>query len=257
MKPLTMFQIDAFTNDVFRGNPAAVLPLEEWLTDAQMQSIAAENNLAETAFFVPQENGFHLRWFTPTQEVPLCGHATLAAAFVALTELAPSQKIVEFQTLSGALTVKQEGSLLTMDFPRYDPTLCEAPPLLLEGLGLRPQVVMRTNPATNYYAVYDSEAEVRALTPDFGALAQLHPLGVAVTAIGETADFVSRYFLPSMGIPEDPVTGSIHCALTPYWARRLGKQKLHARQVSGARRRLVLRGSGKPRADLGACREIS
>ncbi len=229
---IKMFQIDAFATEVFRGNPAAVVPLEEWLTDTQMQSIAAENNLAETAFFVPQENGYHLRWFTPTQEVPLCGHATLASAFVVLNELTPSENAVEFHTLSGTLTVSRQGELLAMDFPRHKPIPVAAPPLLLKGMHLPPREVLMTQPNTNYYAVYDTEAEVRALTPDFQILGQLHPFGVVITAKGEKTDFVSRYFAPSFGIPEDPVTGSIHCALTPYWARRLGKNNLHGRQVS-------------------------
>jgi PhzF family phenazine biosynthesis protein len=232
MNPLRMFQIDAFTDEVFRGNPAAVVPLDEWLSDAQMQSIAAENNLAETAFFVPQGSGYHLRWFTPAQEVPLCGHATLASAFVVLRVLEPTRESVEFYTRSGTLTVRRAGPLLAMEFPRYDPIPCEAPPLLMEGLGICPQEVLRTAPDTNYYAVFDTEAQVRAIAPDFRLLARLHPLGVAVTAAGEASDFVSRYFAPSFGIPEDPVTGSTHCALIPYWARRLGKPTLHARQAS-------------------------
>ena len=214
------------------GNPAAVVPLDEWLSDAQMQSIASENNLAETAFFVPQGDGYHLRWFTPTQEVSLCGHATLASAFVVLSELDPSRETVAFHTLSGTLTVKRDDGLLAMNFPRREPTRVEAPPLLLEGLGLRPREVLRTDPDTNYYAVYDDESQVRAVSPNGSVLARLHPLGVAVTAVGEDVDFVSRYFAPSFGIPEDPVTGSTHCVLIPYWAQQLGKTTLHARQVS-------------------------
>ncbi len=229
---IKMFQIDAFAPEVFGGNPAAVVPLGEWLSDTQMQSIAAENNLAETAFFVPQDNGYHLRWFTPTQEVLLCGHATLASAFVVLNELTPAQNAVEFHTLSGTLTVSRQGDLLAMSFPRHEPTPVAAPPLLLNGLRLPPREVLMTQPNTNYFATYDNEAQVRAVDPDFQMLGQLHPFGVVVTAPGHEVDFVSRYFAPSYGIPEDPVTGSIHCALIPYWARRLGKTTLHARQIS-------------------------
>lgn len=237
MKPPKMFQIDAFTEEVFRGNPAAVVPLEDWLPDTQMQSIAAENNLAETAFFVPQGGGYHLRWFTPAQEVPLCGHATLASAFVVLTELAPERDTVEFHTLSGVLKVSRNGDRLTMDFPRHDLLPLEAPPPLLRGLGLPPREVLMTSPNPNYYAVYETEAEVRALAPDFVLLGSLHPFGVVATAAADPhrsakADFVCRYFAPGLGIPEDPVTGSIHCALTPYWAGRLGKTILHSCQVS-------------------------
>ena len=232
MGNLRIFHIDAFASEVFRGNPAAVVPLVEWLPDTLMQSIAAENNLAETAFFVAQEGGYGLRWFTPTQEVPLCGHATLASAFVVFTEIAPERESVEFHTKSGTLTVRRNGDLLAMHLPRRVPAPCDPHPLLLDGLGLPPCEVLTTFPATNYYAVYDTEAQVRALTPDFQALARLHPCGVSVTARGDNADFVSRYFAPSLGIPEDPVTGSTHCTLVPYWAQRLGRSSLNARQVS-------------------------
>lgn len=230
---MKIYQIDAFASEVFRGNPAAVVPLDEWLSDEQMQAIAAENNLAETAFFVPEDQGFHLRWFTPTQEVPLCGHATLASAFVVFTEIDSYLTTVGFRTLSGLLTVSRAGKRLQMDFPKHDLVFAEAPPELLSGLRLPPREVYRTPPANpNYYAVYETETEVRALAPDFAALAGLDSQGVVVTAVGEKVDFVSRYFAPGLGIPEDPVTGSIHCALAPYWAARLGKTEMHARQVS-------------------------
>jgi len=230
---LRIYQIDAFASRVFRGNPAAVVPLPEWLGDAQLQSIAAENNLSETAFFVPQDEHFHLRWFTPTQEVRLCGHATLAAASVVFSVLETSSTDVKFETLSGILNVqKGAGNLLTMDFPKLIPKTCEPPVPLLEGLRRKPVEVLATDTDTNYYAVYENEAAVRAIGPNLSLLANLHPYGVVVTAVGEEADFVSRYFAPGYGIPEDPVTGSIHCALTPYWSQRLGKPVLHARQVS-------------------------
>ena len=229
---MKMYQIDAFTTEVFRGNPAAVVPLDQWLPDTQMQAIASENNLAETAFFVPNGSGYRLRWFTPTQEVPLCGHATLASAFVLFTEISPTKNAVTFETQSGPLTVTRQRDLLTMDFPRHEMVPAKAPPALLSGLSLPPREVYTTPANPNYYAVYDTEADILSLAPDFPKLAALDSLGVVVTAPGTTADFVSRYFAPGLGIPEDPVTGSIHCALTPYWAARLGKADLHATQVS-------------------------
>ena len=229
---LKLSQIDAFTDAVFGGNPAAVVPLDEWLPDAKMQQIAAENNLAETAFFVPEPGGYGLRWFTPTQEVPLCGHATLASAFVLFTESAPDLKAVEFHTQSGTLTVIRAGERLQMDFPRHALGPAEAPSALLAGLGVPPCETYFVSESPNYYAVYDTEAEVRALTPNFAALSQLQALGTVVTAPGTNCDFVSRYFAPALGIPEDPVTGSTHCALAPYWAARLGKTHLFVRQVS-------------------------
>lgn len=244
---LTIYQIDAFAEKAFRGNPAAVVPLTEWLPDTQLQAIAQENNLAETAFFVPQTaGGYHLRWFTPTQEVPLCGHATLASAFVILTEMTPFEVSVDFQTLSGRLTVSRREDLLTMDFPSHALVPVEAPPALLNGLRLPPREVFVTPANPNYYAVYETEAEVRALTPDFALLAALEGLGVAVTAAGTQShcDFVSRYFAPGLGIPEDPVTGSIHCALIPYWAVRLSKTSLHAFQVSSRTGELFCEAAG-------------
>jgi PhzF family phenazine biosynthesis protein len=231
--PLRMYQVDAFTSEIFKGNPAAVVPLSQWLADAQLQAIAEESNLSETAFFVRHGQHFHLRWFTPKQEVPLCGHATLASAFIVFTVLKTSSTAVKFETLSGILNVQRRGeNLLTMDLPRLVPKPCAAPAPLLEGLGRRPVEVLATDTDTNYYAVYEDEAAVRAIDPKLPLLANLHPYGVAVTAVGDEADFVSRYFAPGYGIPEDPVTGSIHCALTPYWSQRLGKPVLHARQVS-------------------------
>ncbi len=236
---MKLFQVDAFASEVFRGNPAAVVPLDAWLPDAQMQAIATENNLAETAFFVPVEGGYHLRWFTPTQEVALCGHATLASAYVVFTDLTPSKSAVGFHTQSGLLTVSRTDNLLTMDFPKYALASVEAPAALLSGLELPPRKVFTSLAGSgdaaaeqDYYVVYDTEAEVRALAPDFAALCRLDLQGVVVTAPGDECDFVSRYFAPRVGISEDPVTGSIHCALVPYWAERLGKQALHARQVS-------------------------
>jgi len=234
MPTLKLYQIDAFASQVFSGNPAAVVPLENWLPDATLQAIAAENNLAETAFFVPAGSSYDLRWFTPRQEVPLCGHGTLAAAYVILRHLAPSASGVEFTSRGGPLAVTRVDDDFTLDFPRLDLESTPAPPAALaRGLARQPVEVFRVSSADpNYYAVYDDEAEVRALKPDMGALESLHPFGVVATAPGAVSDIVSRCFAPSYGIPEDPVTGSIHCALTPYWAARLGRTALTACQAS-------------------------
>lgn len=233
MKRLRLFQVDAFTGRVFAGNPAAICPLDAWLDDATLQSIAAENNLSETAFFVAAGNGFDLRWFTPTREVNLCGHATLASAYIIFTELHPGRESVSFQSRSGPLHVRRKGELLTMDFPAWGTGPCEDPPVaLLEGLGREPAEILSVTPEPHYLCVYAGEADVAALKPDFVKLEKLAPACVSVTAPGAGVDFVSRYFAPAFGIPEDPVTGSIHCVLTPYWARRLGKRRLSARQIS-------------------------
>jgi predicted PhzF superfamily epimerase YddE/YHI9 len=233
MKQLRIFQIDAFASQVFRGNPAAVCPLEKWLDDAKLQAIAQENNLAETAFFIPKDGEFHLRWFTPRHEVDLCGHATLAAAFVIFTEFDRAREAVRFESKSGPLGVKRNGSMLMMDFPALQMNPCEHPPsALLQGLGKNPRVVFSVDTDPNYFAVYESEEEVLSIQPSLGLFEQLHPYGVAVTAPGSNTDCASRYFAPSYGIPEDPATGSIHCALVPYWAACLNKTQIHARQVS-------------------------
>jgi PhzF family phenazine biosynthesis protein len=229
---LQLFHVDAFTAKPFAGNPAAVCPLAEWLDDRLLQEVAAENNLSETAYFVLCGDHYELRWFTPSCEVKLCGHATLASAFVILNILEPARDSVRFETrFSGALTVSREGDLLAMDFPALPPWTCADPPAaLIEGLGKAPSVTVQIE--DNFFAVYEREDEVRGIRPDFHLLEKLHPAGVAITAPGDRCDFVSRYFAPSYGIPEDPVTGSTHCSLAPYWARRLGKTNLHARQVS-------------------------
>jgi predicted PhzF superfamily epimerase YddE/YHI9 len=230
--PLQVFHVDAFTAAPFAGNPAAVCPLENWLDDGWLRAVAAENNLSETAYLVPRGDHYELRWFTPRCEVKLCGHATLASALVVMQVLAPGRESVHFETrLSGTLAVSRDGDLLAMDFPALAPWNCPEPPAaLVEGLGKTPTAVMQIE--DNYFAVYGREEEVRGIRPDFRLLEALHPAGVAVTAPGRDADFVSRYFAPSYGIPEDPVTGSTHCSLAPYWAQTLGKNKLHARQVS-------------------------
>lgn len=226
---IRQYQIDAFTTRVFGGNPAAVCPLDAWLDDGLLQAIAAENNLSETAFFVKSEQGFQLRWFTPVAEVSLCGHATLAAAHVIFEILGYTGQTVSFETLSGILTVTRLGALLVMDFPSSPPTPCAAPDALIAGLGIQPSAILA---ADDYFAVFDNEDIVRSIKPDFSQLAMLDLRGVIVTARGREVDFVSRFFAPKFGIAEDPVTGSAHCALAPYWSARLGKKALNARQIS-------------------------
>jgi len=202
------------------------------LDDSTMLAIAEENNLAETAFFVPKGDGYHLRWFTPTQEVPFCGHATLASAFVIFNILGTSEDSIKFETLSGVLRVRKDGSLFVMNFPKMEFVQCDTPPHLLEGLGKAPIEILKVDADPNYYAVFDEETDVRSIKPNLRVLEQLHPYGVVVTAPGKRVDIVSRYFAPSYGIPEDLVTGSIHSVLVPYWSARLGKFKLQAEQAS-------------------------
>ena len=226
---IKQYQVDAFASRAFEGNPAAVCPLESWLDDSLLQSIAEENNLSETAFFVVADKGFTLRWFTPIKEVDLCGHATLAAAHVLFEILGCSRRTITFETRSGELFVEKKEDRLEMNFPARTPTPCGFSEILEKGLGRRPIEVLA---ADDYLAVFDSEATVRAITPDHPLLARLDLRGVIVTAPGTDVDFVSRFFAPKYGIPEDPVTGSAHCALAPYWADKLGKNILSARQVS-------------------------
>jgi PhzF family phenazine biosynthesis protein len=231
-----LYQIDAFTDTLFRGNPAAVVPLETWLSDEVMQRIAAENNLAETAFFVPESDFYRLRWFTPMNEVNFCGHATLASAFVLFNELGYSRSEIGFETRVGRLTVTRSGDAFQMDFPVLTPELAsDVPAAVLEGLRVKPLEVIKN--FENYFAVLESERAVREVEPDFARLATLHPFCVGVTARADEtredrADFVSRYFMPADGLDEDPVTGSIHATLAPYWAEKLGQNTLEARQVS-------------------------
>ena len=227
---IPIYQVDAFADRLFGGNPAAVCPLEAWLPDETMQAIGAENNLSETAFLVPEGDGYRLRWFTPKVEVDLCGHATLASAHVVFSHLHPEWQRVVFHTLSGRLEVRRDGDRLVLDFPSRPARLCDVPDELVAALGKEPDAVVL---AHEYLAVYPDERTVRSLMPDMPRLAATtREYGVIVTAPGDDCDFVSRFFAPAVGIPEDPVTGSAHCALTPYWAERLGKRTLHARQVS-------------------------
>lgn len=226
---LRQFQVDAFANRPFEGNPAAVCPLQQWLPDDVMQSIAVENNLSETAFFVPSDKGFHLRWFTPVAEVDFCGHATLGSAHVLFNELGYQEQAVVFETRSGEMSVARDGELYVMNFPALPPQPCSPPEALVAGLGAKPTEVLA---ADDYLVVYDSEAVVQSLAPDFNRLCELDLRGVIATAPGDRKDFVSRFFGPKHQINEDPVTGSAHCELTPYWSKRLGKSVLRARQIS-------------------------
>lgn len=223
------FHVDAFTRRVFAGNPAGVCLLESWPEDGLLQSIAAENNLPETAFVVPDGTGFALRWFSPRIEIDLCGHATLAAAYVLYLTGRAAGGLIRFNTRSSLLTVDSEDDLLLLDFPSRPATSYPAPAELLQGLGAVPQEVYK---ARDFLAVFAREEEIAALTPDFAALASLDCLGIIATAPGREVDFVSRFFAPRAGIPEDPVTGSSHCTLIPYWAGRSGKNQLLARQLS-------------------------
>lgn len=229
---LPIYQIDAFADRLFAGNPAAVVPLKAWLPEATMQAIAAENNLSETAFFVPEGAGFGLRWFTPAWEVPLCGHATLASAHAIMTILDPGLSAVRFESKSGPLTVTKAGELYTLDFPTRDIVDDVAGDLeiVADALGARPLWLKRS--AYRYLALFETEAQIAALAPDFGKLKATPKGACMVTAPGEDCDFVSRYFAPMAGIDEDPVTGSAQCAMAPYWAGRLGKDTLTCQQAS-------------------------
>ena len=226
---LALYQVDAFADRLFKGNPAAVCPLGDWLTDKTMQAIAMENNLAETAFIVQEEKGWRIRWFTPTTEVKLCGHATLAAAYVYFHYIESKSDQVIFNSHSGPLFVTRSDDRLTLDFP-VQPAISIAPPEALgRALGTEPLEVLA---ADDWLVVLDSEETIRTLQPDMALLKQLERRGVIVTARGNECDFVSRFFAPNYGIDEDPVTGSAHTILTPYWAERLGSNRLHARQLS-------------------------
>ena len=230
---LPIYQIDAFTDRPFTGNPAAVMPLESWLPDEVMQSIARENNLAETAFLLKEADGWRIRWFTPECEIDLCGHATLASAFVLFTELDPAMERVAFRSRSGHLEVFKDQGRLVLDFPSRPPKMGDRIDGLAEALRAEPS---EYGLSRDMLAVFESEAEIRALKPDMAALGELKTLGIIVTAKASTpgVDFVSRFFAPSVevGVPEDPVTGSAHCTLIPFWAERLGKTAMRALQVS-------------------------
>lgn len=245
--------VDAFTDAPFAGNPAGVVPLDAWLDDRLMQAIAAENNLSETAFFVPEGKGYHLRWFTPTVEIDLCGHATLASGHVVMTVLDPGRASVLFDSASGPLGVARDGDWRVLDFPSRPPVPIAVPAWLPAALGTAVRELHEA-PGDNLLAVVDDADAVHALAIDMAALGRgLGGKGIIVTAPGEDVDFVSRYFAPCHGIPEDPVTGSAHCTLTPYWAVRLGKSTLEARQVSRRGGRLRCTAMGARVAIAGRC----
>jgi PhzF family phenazine biosynthesis protein len=228
---IPIFQIDAFTNRRFAGNPAAVMPMETFLADPVLQAIAAENNLSETAFLVPHEGDYRIRWFTPATEVPLCGHATLASAAVVMERLEPGRNRLVFHSASGPLPVKRDSESYVMDFPARPSEPVSTPSGLAAALGDSPVEVLANQ--FNYMVLLETERVLRNLRPDMAALASMDRPGVIVTARGEgTWDFVSRYFAPAKGIPEDPVTGAAHCMLVPYWAKRLGKSEFRAFQAS-------------------------
>jgi PhzF family phenazine biosynthesis protein len=247
-----IYQLDAFATRRFAGNPAAVMPMDRFLADAALQSIAAENNLAETAFLVPDGGDYRLRWFTPTLEVPLCGHATLASAAVVMERLEPRRNQVVFHSASGPLMVRKGGRGYVMDFPSRPSQPVAAPPGLAEALGAAPFEVNANS--VNYLVTIEDAGVVRSLAPDLAAVARLDRSGVIVTALGDDPyDFVSRYFAPAKGVPEDPVTGSAHCMLAPYWAGKLGKTEFRAFQASQRGGEVICRLLGD-RVELeGAC----
>lgn len=229
---IPIYQIDAFTNKLFRGNPAAVCPLEEWLPDDTLQNIAIENNLAETAFFTKlDDHSYHLRWFTPEIEMDLCGHATLASAYVIFEELDFQHETIIFETLSGQLSVKKEAGLLELNFPSRVPVEASLPPIISNALNIQPKHVLK---ARDFVLVYESEEDIKNIKPDIALLNtfNLDPGGIIITAPGHDVDFVSRFFTPQAAIFEDPVTGSAHCSLISYWADRLNKTSLLAQQLS-------------------------
>ncbi len=228
---LNIYQIDAFTGQLFSGNPAAVVPLENWLPDEVLQNIAAENNLAETAFYVPNETGYHIRWFTPSVEVELCGHATLASAYVIFNILGFEGDLIRFESLSGELTVHCKDNWLTLNFPVDQYHFAVPPPALMESLATA-SILEVYKGKTDYMVVLDSEAEVRDLDFDIIVLSTIPARGIIITAPGDEVDFVSRFFAPQSGVDEDPVTGSAHTTLIPYWAEKLSKTELTAKQLS-------------------------
>ena len=227
---LKIYQVDAFTKRIFGGNPAAVIPLQNWLADATLQAIAEENNLSETAFFVQKADHFALRWFTPVAEVDLCGHATLASAHVLFQHLNYTEKEILFHTKSGILSVQQNDDFYCMNFPSDSVQTAAKPDYLEDALGISVQEFYRGK--DDFLAIIDNETQVRMLQPNFSLLHQLTSRGLIVSAKGEKVDFVSRCFFPKLSIDEDPVTGSAHTLLTPYWAKKLGKNDLHAKQIS-------------------------
>lgn len=228
---LALYQVDAFAEKVFAGNPAAIIPLDDWLEDDLMQKIAMENNLSETAYFVRTDDGYHLRWFTPEYEIDLCGHATLASAYVVKNFMAPHLAEINFSTQkAGVLRASAKDGLYTLDFPSRMPQPCEVPDKLLASLQV--SNVVEVLKSRDYFVVLPNEEAVRNVEPDYGLMKELDTIGVIVTAKGHEADVVSRCFYPGAGIPEDPVTGSAHCNIVPYWSEKLGRTKLFCQQLS-------------------------
>jgi PhzF family phenazine biosynthesis protein len=226
---LPLFQVDAFGNGLFSGNPACVCPLDNWLDDEILQKIAAENNVPETAFFTPNEKGYHLRWFTPRTEIHLCGHATLASAFVLFNHLNQKRDLIRFDTLSGELKVRKDKGLLTLDFPLQKLENANLDEDLIRGLGVLPREGYKTD---YLFLVFENEDQIRDMKPDFEALKKSNEKGVLVTAKSKSTDYVFRFFAPKLGIPEDPATGSAQTMLMPYWADRLNKKDLNSVQLS-------------------------
>ncbi len=226
---ISLYQIDAFASDLFTGNPAAVCPLDEWLSDETMQAIAAENNLSETAFFVPMDNGFHIRWFTPVSEVDLCGHATLASAYVLFDILKYPKDKIDFASRSGTLSVTRDGDWFVMDFPAQPPVPCDIPAEIIQAFDATPVECLKSE---DYVVVFEREADIESANPDFELLKKLDLRGVTITAKSTRYDFVARFFAPQYGIPEDPVTGSAYTQLAPYWAAKTGLKKFRAKQLS-------------------------
>ena len=226
---IQFYQIDAFANRVFEGNQAAICPLDEWLDDVTMQNIAMENNLAETAFFVAEGDAFNLRWFTPTKEVNLCGHATLASAYVLFNFLNYKKKTITFNSKSGPLFVSKNNELIKMDFPSQLPIVCQTPELIVEAFNQTPLEVLKCE---DYIVVFDESVNIQELEPDLELLKRLDLRGVCITTKDKEYDFVSRFFAPNFGINEDSVTGSAHTQLVPYWAEKLGKSSFKAKQLS-------------------------
>ena len=227
---LPFYQIDAFSKELFGGNPAGVCPLQAWLPAKVMQKIAAENNLAETAFFVPQDDGFEIKWFTPLVEVDLCGHATLASAHVLFNHLDYNSDTIKFYSKSGTLEVKKNQDKICLDFPADFCDPVDPPDGLIDAIGAEPLLIYKGK--TDFMLIYPDEKDITELKPDFSKLGKVDARGIIVSAPGKEVDFVSRFFGPAVGIDEDPVTGSAHTCLIPYWSRALVKTEMTAKQLS-------------------------
>lgn len=241
-KSYPIYKVDAFTDKLFGGNPAAVCPLENWLADKVMQKLAAENNLSETAFFVKENDVYHIRWFTPEYEIDLCGHATLGSAYIIFNHLNHTSDTIDFTCKSGLLQVKKKGDLIELNFPSRMPVDCDAPEALLAGINIKPSKILKSR---DYFLVYDDEETIDQIVPDYTHLNKLDVVGVIVTAPGKEVDFVSRFFVPNSVIGEDPATGSAHCNLIPYWASELNKSQLTATQLSPRKAQFICEHKGE------------